>query len=96
MTIIYAPRALRDLLEIETYLAERSPAGARNVLAAIKSAIDDLEHFPRIGVPIDAEVRYRLPVRRYPYLIFYHLAPPDAFILHIRHGARKPIDPEGL
>ena len=79
MTIIYAPRALRELLEIETYLAERSPAGARNVLATIKPAIDDLEHFPKIGVPIDAEARFRLPLRRYPYLIFYRHAAPDVF-----------------
>ena len=96
MTIIFAPRALRDLHDIETYLAARSPPGSRKVLAAIKSAIDDLEHFPRIGVPIDAEPRYRLPVRRYPYLIFYRLAGVDVFILHIRHGARKPVEPEGL
>ena len=33
--IVYAPRALRDLIGIEDYLKQRSPAGSRNVLAAI-------------------------------------------------------------
>jgi plasmid stabilization system protein ParE len=37
MNIVYAPRALRDLQSIGAYLIERSPSGANNVLAAIKS-----------------------------------------------------------
>jgi plasmid stabilization system protein ParE len=39
MRIVYAPRALRDLYEIESYLAARSPAGRRSVLGAIKASI---------------------------------------------------------
>lgn len=53
--IVFAPRALRDLEAIETYLIERSPTGARNVLAAIKRAIDGLQDFPRLGTPINVE-----------------------------------------
>ena len=94
MKVVYAPRALRDLPDIECYLAARSSAGSRNVLAAIKLAIVDFEHFPKIGVPIDAEGRYALPVRRYPYLVFYQVALAEVFILHIRHGARKPVEPD--
>lgn len=96
MKIVYAPRALRDLHDIESYLAERSPVGQRNVLAAIKHAIDDLQDFPRIGIPLDAEGRYRLPVRRYPYLAFYRVEVSEIFILHIRHGARRPVGPEEI
>lgn len=94
--IVYAPRALRDLIGIEEYLKQRSPAGSRNVLAAVKAAIDDLEEFPRIGVPIDAEGRYRLPLRKYPYLVFYRHSGLDIFILHIRHGSRRPVGSENL
>jgi plasmid stabilization system protein ParE len=46
MNVVYAPRALRDLTSVATYLTERNPAGAANVLAAIKSSIDTLSFFP--------------------------------------------------
>lgn len=77
-------------------MTERSPGGARNVLAAIKLAIDGLQDFPRLGTPIDAQGRYRLPLRHYPYAIFYRTARNEVLILHIRHGARRPIEPNEL
>lgn len=94
--IVFAPRALRDLEAIEAYLIERSPTGARNVLSAIKRAIDDLQDFPRLGTPIDEGGRYRLPIRQYPYAIFYRIAQSEVLILHIRHGARRQVEPDEL
>jgi toxin ParE1/3/4 len=96
MPIIYTPRALSDLLAIETYISRHNPRAATRVLAVIKSAIDSLEQSPRLGLPIDTEGRYRLPISRFPYLVFYRLAESEIFILHIRHGARRPIDPAAL
>ena len=49
MNVVYAPRALRDLKFISLYLLERNPAGAANVLGAIKSSIETLGFFPQIG-----------------------------------------------
>ena len=40
MNVVYAPRALRDLQGIAEYLNRRSPSGAFNVLAAVKSSIE--------------------------------------------------------
>jgi plasmid stabilization system protein ParE len=54
MNNVYAPRALRDLESIGTYLIECSPSSAVNVLAAIKSTIDTLRFFPQIGRRVDA------------------------------------------
>jgi len=48
MNVAYAPRALRDLESIAAYLVERSPSGAANVLAAIKSSIETARFFPQI------------------------------------------------
>ena len=96
MIVVYAPRALRDLDAIEHFLKQRSEVGTRNVLATIKRAIGDLERFPRIGIPIDADGRYRMPVARYPYLIFYRLNGDTVYILHIRHAARVPVGPAEL
>ena len=96
MRIAYAPRALADLTAIEAYISQHNPAAARRVLAAIKSSIDGLEQFPKLGLPIDDSLRYRLPIGRFPYLVFYRLAEAEILILHVRHAARKPIDPAGL
>ena len=93
MNVTYAPRALRDLQSIASYLVERNPAGARNVLAAIKASIDSLSHFPQIGRLVDDAGHHRLPVFRYPYLVFYRIAENEVLILHIRHTSRRPLDP---
>jgi plasmid stabilization system protein ParE len=62
----------------------------------MRKAIDSLEHLPRLGLPIDTEGRYRLPIGRFPYLVFYRWTDADIFILHIRHGRRSPVDPATL
>ena len=93
MNVVYAPRALRDLEAIGAYLAERSPAAAVRVLGAIKSSIDALSFFPQIGRLVDDVGHRRVPVVRYPYLIFYRIAGDELLILHIRHSSRRPLDP---
>ena len=92
MNVVYAPRALRDLEGISAYLIERNPAAAVNVLGAIKSSIDTLSFFPQIGRLVDNAGHRRIPVVRYPYLIFYRIAGDELLILHIRHSSRRPID----
>ncbi|HEY4775236.1 MAG TPA: type II toxin-antitoxin system RelE/ParE family toxin [Xanthobacteraceae bacterium] len=32
----------------------------------------------------------RMPVGRYPFLVFYTVDQDEVVILHVRHGARKP------
>jgi toxin ParE1/3/4 len=63
------------------------------VLAAIKSSIEILETFPEIGRVVDDAAHRRLPVVRYPYVIFYRIDASEILILHIRHTSRRPIDP---
>jgi toxin ParE1/3/4 len=92
MNVVYAPRALRDLNSIGAYLIGRNPTGAANVLGAIKSSIDTLSFFPQIGRLIDNAGHRRVPVLRYPYVIFYRIAGDELLILHIRHTSRRPID----
>jgi len=49
-----------------------------------------------LGTPIDTREYYRLPTRLYLYAIFYRVAQNEVLILHIRHGARRPIEPDEL
>lgn len=67
------------------------------VESAIRSTIRFLADFPEIGRPLTAHPSVRvIPVRRYPYLIFYEVAGDAFFILHIRHAAREPVDPRTI
>jgi toxin ParE1/3/4 len=93
MNVVYAPRALRDLESISAYLIDRTPVGAINVLHAIKSSIDTLSFFPQVGRLIDDSGHRRVPVLRYPYLVFYRIEGDELLVLHIRHTSRRPLDP---
>jgi toxin ParE1/3/4 len=93
MNATYAPRAQRDLEAIAEYLGERSPSGAKNVLAAIKSNIELLEAFPEIGRIVDDGGHRRLAVVRFPNVVYYRIAKSEILILHIRHTSQRPIDP---
>lgn len=60
---------------------------------AIKSSIDTLGFFPLIGRVVGDAGHRRVPVLRYPYVIFYRASGDELLILHIRHTSRLPIDP---
>jgi plasmid stabilization system protein ParE len=47
MKVVYAPRALRDINDILTYINERNPRGARNVSVAIEYAVNMCALSPR-------------------------------------------------
>src|SRR5690242_19455680 len=97
MKVRYSSRAVRDLAAIGHYLRKRSLAGAPAVENKIKSTIGILTTFPEGGRIVAERPHVRvLPVVRYPYLIFYTVLLGELVILHIRHGARRPVTPEEL
>jgi len=70
--VVVSPAALQDLYEIEHYLMERSPSGARNVLADIK-CVFDLLAFSTLGVKIEGTTFRHQITPRYRYRIVYRL-----------------------
>jgi plasmid stabilization system protein ParE len=65
MRVRYRQQALLDLQEIFSYLRERSPAGAHNVLRAIDRAIKEIKQNPLAARQTsDAAVRVKV-VRHY-------------------------------
>jgi plasmid stabilization system protein ParE len=93
----YSARATRDLAEIADYLGARSPKGARSVERRIHKVIDLIATFPGAGRSLDQRPAVRvIPLGRYPYLVFYTLRDDEIVVLHVRHGAREPVDPERL
>jgi plasmid stabilization system protein ParE len=83
--IVYAPRALRDLEAIEDYLQAHHPSIPRYVFGTVKTKIESLAVFPGIGTELSAAGLRRMPIVRYPYVVFYRPDRFDIIILHIRH-----------
>jgi toxin ParE1/3/4 len=90
MKVRYTPVAFADRERIFEYLRERSPTGARNVLASIRQTVQLLRDHPYSGYKTnDPDVRVKL-VTRYPYKIFYRVREDTIEIAHIRHTSRRP------
>jgi toxin ParE1/3/4 len=90
MRVRYTPEAFADRERIFEYLKERSPSGARKVLASIQQTAHLLGEHPFSGYKTDeAEVRVKF-VSRYPYKIFYRIREDVVELVHIRHTSRRP------
>jgi toxin ParE1/3/4 len=95
--VAYSPRAVTDLAEIGSYLAERSPPAAVRVERRIRALVDLIAYFPAIGRTLADRPSVRvMPVGSYPFLVFYQALDDELIILHIRHAAREPLDPNQL
>lgn len=90
MKLVYAPRALRDVDEILSYIQSRSIQGAHSVSVAIERPIDACVFNPYIGAKTDEPNLYRYPLARYRYTIFYRVVVKRDVLEVVRvvHGAR--------
>ena len=96
LTIRFDARALADLAEIRDYLVERSPVGAERVRLHLVETIEHLANYPLLGRATDEPDIRVIALTRYPYLVFYAVVGGEVVILHVRHGARRPLDPSTL
>ena len=90
MKVVYAPRGLRDVEEILSYIHHRSPIGARNVSLAIEYTVHMCALNPRTGAKTDEPGVYRRPLGKYRYTIYYRpLVGDDGIeVARVIHGAR--------
>jgi toxin ParE1/3/4 len=93
MKIIVSDEADKDLLQISSYLSERSVQGTQSVLDNINRCFESLTSFPRRGTPrpnLGLDVR---SVIVSPYLVSYAVRRDHVTILRVLHGSRD-IDAE--
>ncbi len=98
MKVRYSRRALLQLEEIHSHIAQHNPRAARQVIERIEELCEKLGEFPGIGHRTGhAEVR-ALPVVRYPYVVFYTIMfdENEVRILRIRHGRRRALAPHEM
>ena len=90
MRLVLSRLALAELDDILGYLSERSPLGAKHVEARIRRAFDHIARYPAAAERVDERPAVRrLPLARYPYVIYYELGTETVTILRILHGARQ-------
>jgi plasmid stabilization system protein ParE len=82
--------ALADLDEILGFLSDRSQLGAAHVEARLRRAFTHIVSFPEVAQAVEQRpgVR-RLPLGRYPYVIYYEIGRDAVTVLRILHGARR-------
>jgi addiction module RelE/StbE family toxin len=94
MKVVFTKPALAELDAIAAYLSERNPAAAASVVAHIERIATQLSRFPLMGHPKYKPGVRMIPLRRYPYLIFYAVETDEVRVLSIRHAARRPLNDE--
>lgn len=78
-------RALGSLAQIDAYLRERSPVGARNVRTEIRQTLDLLAAFPLIGSRLSIDDLRVAVTRRYHYRIVYRVQADVVQVLQVYH-----------
>jgi len=90
MKVRWSRSALAEFDAILSNLAGKSPTAAKRFELRVRQITQRIERFPE-GFQEVAErpgIR-RVPLVRYPYLIFYTLTGGEVVVLRIVHGARK-------
>ena len=96
MKVRYTETALVEVNEIFAYLSERNLHAAKRVVARVEQTIRNLGDFPEMAQAADEAGVRRMPVARYPFIVFYSIEGDEVVILHVRHGARRwPWEDEG-
>jgi plasmid stabilization system protein ParE len=86
----YSKFALFELDEIFNYIAKNSPAGAEQVERRVRSVVDRIARHPKAAQQVqDRPSVLRVPLVRYPYVIYYTVQANEVVILRIIHGARR-------
>jgi toxin ParE1/3/4 len=91
MRLRYTVEARHQIAAIYSYISDRNPEAARQVVARIRAAAERLTEFPRIGRAGRVAGTLEWVVRGLPYIIVYEPAANDAeelLILGVFHGAQ--------
>ena len=90
MKVRWSRPALAEFGAILSDLADKNPTAAERFEFRVRQIVQRVERFPE-GFQEVAErpgIR-RVPLVRYPYLIFYTSSGGEVIVLRIVHGARR-------
>jgi toxin ParE1/3/4 len=86
----YANSAADEVEEILAYLHERSPQAADGFRRRLLEIEQLLSQFPWTVTITRLQRLRRIPVRQYPYIVFYEVTASDVMVLAVLYSARDP------
>jgi toxin ParE1/3/4 len=90
MNIIWSPEAIEDLISLRAYIAEESPAGARQIVLRILHDVERLlPDNPHMGRPGRVPGTRELVIPQTPYIVPYRVRGQTIQILRVYHSARR-------
>ncbi len=87
MQVRFAERALVDLDNIRTYIAQDDPSAASRMAIAIIAAADRLSANPRIGRVGALPGTFEVIIR--PYVLVYEIHRAEIIVLRVWHGRQQ-------
>lgn len=88
MRLVLAKRALGDLTDAITFIAQDDPVAAERMAVRIREAGSLLIEFPNLGQPISDRGQRVFSVTGTPFRLIYRVAADRLTVLRIWHGAR--------
>jgi plasmid stabilization system protein ParE len=90
MKAVLTEEAFRNLQEIRSYLAVHYPAVVAKVEDQIGAIFRRLEEWPESPQAVlDRPGIRKVPLVRYPYIVFYRVVDQTVEVLYIHHSARR-------
>lgn len=87
----FTAEAREHIAAIYSYIRDRNPVAATQVVGRIRLATERLAEFPRMGHTGRVPGTYEWVVRGLPYIVVYQAAatdPDEVLILGVFHGAQ--------
>jgi toxin ParE1/3/4 len=90
MKLRYTADARRHIAAIFSYINDRNPAAATQIISRIRLAAERLAEFPRIGHAGRVPGTHEWVVRSLPYVVVYDISliEDEIVILGVFHGAQ--------
>jgi len=89
MRLSWTRRSLRDLADLQTFIAHESPGAARQQALIIVAAVGWLTRFPDSGRPGRVPGTRELVVAQTPFVVAYRLRRDTLELLAVLHGRRR-------
>ncbi len=89
MRLEWTKRARRERNIIAAYVAERNPAAARRVIAAIDAQLEAVLEFPSLGTLGRVAGTREFVVSRLPYIVVYTVRDDVLYVLYVWDGRRN-------
>lgn len=89
MKIVWSQHALRDLMEVEAFVADDKPEAARRLAQKIYLSVSQLSEFPEAGRPGRRPGTREVIVAGTPYWVPYRIRKRGIEVIAVLHGRRK-------